>query len=520
MTEIQKVLLRLVVEMNEICLEHGISFVLSGGNALGLERNGGFVPWDDDLDMFITADNIKKLDAVMTSLDLPDRAWISGSTYPKYNSPIYRFADTTTTQLVRGRLGDGTPLAQLIEFFAFVPYPNSEEKRRDFDKYLWLYHELEQENFLVSFNHRAKDIIDRDLYLEYEQRIAKEGKDTVLAEIEREHLVYPEDECVYMCARYGGKNYIIKKEWMDNIVFRSYEGHMLPFFADNIEFLSFTEFGYNWNIVPEKGKEVVHGNITNPYLSYQAHIDEVMNLYNQKNLREVQRENKRSTIRRRFDYLDLQEKVALQKRAHLECIVGRLQHRTWAFDYKDLAYYCDVFKDYFFIQFDKQYAKWKLRVEINDDLLETILLKLIYMDRIEDAETLLGLYKEYPKHSYYMGAIQALYRLKVSKYANKLDEAGQLLYRLNNEYDFDGQIEVERTRVWHTVQTDDELDETDIQGILDSLNMPRDAEVQKYIGDYYLRKGNKHKASLKYALAQKGRNGMLHKDMNDNGFFC
>ena len=62
MNEVQEKLLDLVFEVSEICREHDIPIVLCGGNALGLERNGGFLPWEDDIDLFITREGFKRLD--------------------------------------------------------------------------------------------------------------------------------------------------------------------------------------------------------------------------------------------------------------------------------------------------------------------------------------------------------------------------------------------------------------------------------------------------------------------------
>ena len=51
----------LLVEIDDICESHNIEYYLSGGAALGALRCGRFLPWDDDIDLFITRDNWHKL---------------------------------------------------------------------------------------------------------------------------------------------------------------------------------------------------------------------------------------------------------------------------------------------------------------------------------------------------------------------------------------------------------------------------------------------------------------------------
>ena len=54
MTEKQKYLLKLFREVDEICREHNLRYVLAGGSLIGALRHEGFVPWDDDVDLYAT----------------------------------------------------------------------------------------------------------------------------------------------------------------------------------------------------------------------------------------------------------------------------------------------------------------------------------------------------------------------------------------------------------------------------------------------------------------------------------
>jgi lipopolysaccharide cholinephosphotransferase len=52
--ELQNVILNIAYDVDQFCLKHNITYRLMGGSALGAKRHGGFIPWDDDLDIFMT----------------------------------------------------------------------------------------------------------------------------------------------------------------------------------------------------------------------------------------------------------------------------------------------------------------------------------------------------------------------------------------------------------------------------------------------------------------------------------
>lgn len=52
--QLQNVILNIAQYIDTLCLAHGINYRLMGGSALGAKRHAGFIPWDDDLDVFMT----------------------------------------------------------------------------------------------------------------------------------------------------------------------------------------------------------------------------------------------------------------------------------------------------------------------------------------------------------------------------------------------------------------------------------------------------------------------------------
>ena len=53
MTEKQELLLQLFREVDAICKKHNLRYVMAGGTLIGVLRNEGFIPWDDDVDIYM-----------------------------------------------------------------------------------------------------------------------------------------------------------------------------------------------------------------------------------------------------------------------------------------------------------------------------------------------------------------------------------------------------------------------------------------------------------------------------------
>lgn len=58
--DVQNKILETMKYIDELCEKYNITYYIMGGTALGAVRHGGFIPWDDDLDIFMTIDNYEK----------------------------------------------------------------------------------------------------------------------------------------------------------------------------------------------------------------------------------------------------------------------------------------------------------------------------------------------------------------------------------------------------------------------------------------------------------------------------
>ena len=85
MTEKQKNLLQLFREIDEICKKHNLRYVMAGGSLIGVVRNEGFIPWDDDVDIYMPKADWDKL-VELAPKELPPHRAVC-----RYRQKLYQY---------------------------------------------------------------------------------------------------------------------------------------------------------------------------------------------------------------------------------------------------------------------------------------------------------------------------------------------------------------------------------------------------------------------------------------------
>ena len=65
--DLHQTLLEMLMEIDRVCRKHQIDYTLVGGTMLGAIREGGFIPWDDDLDVAFRREELQRFLAVFDS---------------------------------------------------------------------------------------------------------------------------------------------------------------------------------------------------------------------------------------------------------------------------------------------------------------------------------------------------------------------------------------------------------------------------------------------------------------------
>lgn len=69
--DVQGKILETMKYIDALCRKHGITYYIMGGTALGAVRHGGFIPWDDDLDIFMAPSEYEIFKKVFEAEDSP-----------------------------------------------------------------------------------------------------------------------------------------------------------------------------------------------------------------------------------------------------------------------------------------------------------------------------------------------------------------------------------------------------------------------------------------------------------------
>lgn len=118
---IQNIACDILKSFHETCEKNEISYSLAYGTMLGAIRHAGFIPWDDDVDVFMTLDEYEKFKRVFKSGEYMLLDWDIDKTYP-YLFP--KICKRGTTLIERNISDLNYNVGVYIDIFVLYQVPN------------------------------------------------------------------------------------------------------------------------------------------------------------------------------------------------------------------------------------------------------------------------------------------------------------------------------------------------------------------------------------------------------------
>ena len=280
MTEKQKYLLKLFREVDEICREHNLRYVLAGGSLIGALRHEGFVPWDDDVDLYMPRPDWEKFTEICKTELPPDREIQCSEMDRNYTNSFPRYASTNTCAIHKSQIIGKDCGGEIIDILTLDPVPADDKEYEKYRTHMMIYSDLI--NISVGYSDRWE--IPASMYLKYLLSYIFLGKKRTLAKLEKIMFSYKEEECDRYAMRWGGCPFLFDKDMMFPVKEGNFEGQKAMIPNKCSDYLIW-HYGDEWAYMPPHDKREGHVAVCVDDLPYQELREEYMPKINKGRLR-------------------------------------------------------------------------------------------------------------------------------------------------------------------------------------------------------------------------------------------
>ena len=531
MTEKQEHLLQLFQELDEICKENNLRYVMAGGTAIGVVRNEGFIPWDDDVDVYMPRDDWNKL-VELSRTALPEhRALQCVDVDRSYTNTFPRYASTDSCALHKHQIiGDDTA-GEIIDVLTLDPIPADDKEYEKYRTHMMIYSELV--NIAVVFGARWEIPVSK--YLRYLFSYTFLGKDRTLKKLEKIMFSYKEEDCPRYAMRWGGCPFLFDKDMMFPVKYMNFEGIKVMVPHRMSDYLIW-HYGDEWSYIPPHGERESHDAITVEGISYQELREDYLpgikkgklrrdsvwrKIYYLATAKRTHRlSHKRDLLRAKSTVMDLYARIR-------ECGHG-VKELVQERDFKTLNH---IFEKYFQVQlsagfigredFSNIYPFYHpTLLEIDADTFTAAMLTLVYTERVGKAFRMLQVRENLDHLNPEMKKLQEdilLFRKGVSHYEFKeMEEAEKIADELLERYpEVPGFMKFKSRFLMERARKDGYPGEAELF-IEEALRIfPEDGYFLKYRGEILWIKGRCADALAVFADArEKTNNGITQLELD------
>lgn len=240
----------------EFCDRHNLLFYFCGGGCIGALRNGGFIPWDDDIDVFMPREDYEKLKALWNKeCDNPRFVCVcSGPDFVDHNL-FLTIRDKSTTKVLPYQKQLDMPHGVALDVLPLDGYPDSNFARKVQVFWAMVYSLYCAQ--LVPVNHGKKMTMLGKFALGIVP--SKKLRYKIWRFAERQMIKHKIKDCQSITELCSGPYYMKKrypKQAFDSAVLKDFEGHQMPLPVGYDAYLK-TAFG-NYMELPPVEKQKPH----------------------------------------------------------------------------------------------------------------------------------------------------------------------------------------------------------------------------------------------------------------------
>lgn len=136
--QLQMKLLEIFTYFKQICEENNLTYWCGGGTMLGAVRHKGFIPWDDDLDVFLPREDYEKLYSIWNRVaDTKRYVLVRTDEQHNYHHTAMNLVDVKTTYINRHSENEDIFHGVYIDIIPFEGCPDSK-----FGRGLQIFHSI------------------------------------------------------------------------------------------------------------------------------------------------------------------------------------------------------------------------------------------------------------------------------------------------------------------------------------------------------------------------------------------
>lgn len=381
----QETIFNLLQEFDEISKKYGIDYFIAAGTALGAIRHRGFLPWDDDMDIYLTRDNWNKLKALVENdeIETPEnRIFVFNENTKYYRNNIPRYVNQDTSALFMSQALNGKSLGQHLEFLILDPMPVGEKEEEEYIDLFRVYSELLSPYFTICRDLTIEEWDKHfELYQKYFNRANEIGDEEVLKELGAKLQGYPTEDCERYCMRWGDLIYTYPREYLENYRYETFEGMQIQV-SKYVETMMRIAYGDDWMYVPELNNQIIHPHIedystscleySNRYLG-KVNREEIIKKYRNvkyTNLKLFSKTKKVEMLTAKVNVNSKSKTISTYLDENYENLLSLLKNK----DYDEIL---SEFEDFSQLQLRSDVRKYNIFVPISDNCLEILLASLV-----------------------------------------------------------------------------------------------------------------------------------------------